>query len=692
MFRWIPFVFVRVVLFFIAGILLGVYLADSISERIVQSLLVFFAALYFVLYLFKNRLSIKIDLGFIGLIIIFLSGYLLLLIRTDSRDAQHFIHLQQPVEYYTATIDNYTQEKDKSWKVEAVVEEVRIAGNWCAVKGKVLLYFSKDDFERPFSYGDRLLITGSPVLLMPPGNPGEFDYKRFLTFRKIYHQHFLRGNAVTKIDYAPPSLLYSYALQARLWADAKLRLYVKGEREYGIASALALGVTDGLDNDIMQAYSATGALHVLSVSGLHVGIIYWILLLLLKPLSKQKRGKWILAFVSLVVLWSYAFITGLSPSVMRAVTMFSFVAFARPLQWTTNIYNTLAVSAFCLLLYEPYLIMSVGFQLSYIAVLGIVYLQRPLYQWWETPNWLLDKIWQVTTVSIAAQIATVSLGLLYFHQFPVYFIFSNLLVIPVSFIVLVLGLAVPLFSFIPALASILGWLLTGSIKIMNASVTMVEALPYSLIDNIFITTAQSWLIMLTLLSIILLLHVRKFYLVAVICSLITILSVTQWLHFKNKVDKKQLVVYKVADHTAIDFIETGKTYFLSDSILINDKEKMRFHIRPNRLMSETSTIELADDQSFVKKIRGGKLVRWHERIILIVDDDKAIIPNLTADYVILSNNAASLTNIIKRINFKYLIVDGSNSFYFADKVKSDADRLKIQVHSVLHQGAFIHSL
>jgi competence protein ComEC len=692
MFHWIPYVFVRIVLFFIAGTLLGVYLPDSIPEVMVQVFLPALAGVYFLLVFFNDRLSKKNNPGFVGLLVVFLSGYALLLTRTDSRNPQHIIHLQQPIEYYTVTIDNYTQEKDKSWKTEAVVNEVRVGSVWTHTKGNVLLYFSKKDFTTPFAYGDQLLIKGSPVLLTPPGNPGEFDYKRFLTFKNIYHQHFLKGEDVKWIDHSPSFILFGYAIRARLWADGKLKQYVKGQREYGIASALVLGVTDGLDNEIIQAYSATGALHVLSVSGLHVGIIYWILLLLLKPLSKRKGGKWVLAIISLVVLWGYAFVTGLSPSVMRAVTMFSFVAFARPLNWTTNIYNTLSVSAFCLLLYEPYLIMSVGFQLSYLAVLGIVYLQRPLYQWWEAPNWLLDKIWQVTTVSIAAQLATVSLGLLYFHQFPVYFIFSNLLVIPISFVVLVVGLLVPILSFLPPLASFLGWLLTWSIQLMNGSVTLVEAFPYSLIDDIFITTAQSWLIMLVLLASILLLHLKRFYGMLLTSSLIILFSITQWVHYRSEVDKKQLVVYKVTGHQAIDFIKAGRSYFLTDSVLRHDSERMRFHIRPNRLMSGVRAVELVQDQRFTKKFEGYSLLRWEGKTFLIIEEKNSTIPSITVDYVILSNNAASLSVLCRNIKFQQVIVDSSNSFYFADKIMKEAKRLNISIHSVLHQGAFVQNV
>lgn len=688
MFRWAPYVFVRFTLFFIAGILWAVYFPDSLNERLAQVLLVLFTATYCILWFNQQRNQRASDLGGFAFSILMLSGYVLVLLRTDARNGQHFIHSKDAIQYYKVTIHSVAQEKENSWKQEARVSEVCVENVWRDTEGKVLLYFSKTAYKEPFTYGDVLQIKGSPQQLTPPGNPGEFDYQRFLSFRKIYHQHFLQSKHVQYLGNEPASLLMHYAIQARVWSASQLAHAVKGVQEQGIANALVLGVTDGLDNEILHAYSATGAMHVLAVSGLHVGIIYGILLFLLKPVARQRGGQWTIALISLTVLWGYAFVTGLSPSVLRAVTMFSFIALAKPFRWSSNIYNTLSLSAFCLLLYEPYLIMSVGFQLSYLAVLGIVYLQRPLYQLWEAPHWLLDRIWQITTVSIAAQLATVSLGLLYFHQFPVYFIFSNLLVIPLSFVVLLLGLAVLVFSAALPLTALLGWLLTVFISLMNGSVTWVESLPYSLLDNLYITTDQSWLIMLVLISCLLLIQFKRFYYLVSTFIFVACLSASQWWHFDQSVDKKELIVYKVPGHSAVDFIRTGNALLLADSVLLFDEEKFRFHIRPNRLISEITSAKVFPEDQIVSVSQGCRLVAWHGKTMVIIEEKNAHIPSMKVNFVLISNNAASLAAIRGKINFDQVIVDSSNSFYFADKLVKEAAEAHVPLHSVLHQGYF----
>lgn len=276
---------VRVTIFYVAGVACAVNYACVVPLW----LLVAITCLYLI-----------IRSGYIGFLAIFLFGF--------ARVGYHTVHKPLPLnsEYYQVTLTRYAEERQKSWRVEA---------------GDILLYFSKEDFKEPFHYGDVLIIRGSPSLIKPPSNPGEFDIQEHFYYRNIYYQHYItKGNAFL-IDHDQGNPLISSAIKVRLWSDQQLKKYVHGDREQATASALVLGVTDGLDNDLLQAYSQTGAMHVLAVSGLHVSIIYWIILLIGKPLEKLKSGKAILAVGSVILLWIYAFVTGWSPSVLRAVMM-----------------------------------------------------------------------------------------------------------------------------------------------------------------------------------------------------------------------------------------------------------------------------------------------------------------------------------------------------------------------------------
>ncbi len=684
MLRWIPYTFVRTVLFFIGGILLAYYSPEFPGDTACYIIIAVLTFLYFLIVFSGRRIRTLINPGWIALPLIFFLGYGYLISRNESRRPDHLLNAEGHIAYYEAVITRYAEEKARSWKLEARVVRVH-SGQWQQRSGKIILYFSKTDFPQPFRYGDVLIVRGQPELPDGPANPGEFDYRRHLALRNIYHQQFIRKDGAMKIRRDPPNRFTDLAFRGRAWAEATLNRFVEGERQQAIASALVLGVTDGLDNELLNAYSATGSMHILAVSGLHISIIYFILLKMFSPLGRIPRGKWLVAFLSLAILWLYAFVTGLNPSVLRAVMMFSFLAVARPWAKSTNVYNTLAVSAFCLLIYDPFLIFSVGFQLSYLAVLGIVYLYPRILRRWEPAHILTVEVWKIIAVSIAAQLATFPLGLLYFHQFPNYFLLSNLLVVPLSFVVLIAGLVLLAVSFITPGAVALGFCLELVIRFLNAIVFTMEAFPFSVTSGIFISGWQCVLLMVGIIFLLTLFEYRKFrYLV---CGVLMFsgIGVLQWIHFYRDVDVNRVTVYKVPGHRAIDLMADAKTTFLADSALSSDASMMKYHILPNRLIAGVK--REVEPTQFV--FHGGTLILWKgRRILQLLTPDADLPPALEVDLIVIGNNAIELPQVIETIRCGQIILDSSNSFFFATRFLEAAKLHKLDVHSVLHQGAF----
>ena len=694
MLKWIPYVMVRIAAFFIAGILLGIYQPDLIAERFIINALIGLLFSYFASYfLLKKSQHLKVITGCIGLIAIFCAGYWNVLYQTESRRPNHLLHVESQIEFYVARIKSVPEEKINSWKMVLEIEEVKTPEGWKPVTGKSLLYFSKKSTWPNLQFEDHVLIKGSPVPLSSPANPGEFDFKRFLSFRNIYHQQFIQSQHIKIIGQSQGNSILYYSNKARVGASNIIKKYIRGPQEQAIALALVIGVTDGLDNELQNAYSASGAMHVLAVSGLHVGIIYWMLLILLKPVSSLSWSRWLIAGVSLICLWAYAFVTGLSPSVLRAVAMFSFIALARPFGRSTNIYNTLAASAFLLLIYNPYLIMSVGFQLSYLAVLGIVYLQRPIYNLWETQSQFLDKVWQITCVSIAAQVATFALGLLYFHQFPLYFLFSNLFVIPGSFLILILGIILLGISFAPPLALMIGWFLEQIIKLLNWGVFLVEDLPMSLINGVHLTTLQCWLLMGMIVSLLCVFEVKKFKFVFLSMALALFFSLLQWQHFFKDVDKKQFLVFNIPGHYAMEWNDQGRSFFFADSALSMDEERIRFHIRPNRIFSGIADVDFSNEK-IVESFSGFQLYVKDGMSLLRIDKKKFALPDhIVVDYLVIGNNSVySLDEIVGKITFKKLILDSSNSVGYVRRLEKQIQSSGIRMYTVANQSAFILTL
>jgi competence protein ComEC len=687
MFRWIPFAMVRITAFLAMGILTAIYFSKVLSIAFGAFAMAVLAFAYFIWILLRKGSGSSIVVGLIGLTTVSLMGYELVLMRTESNRPMHFIHCSDTIISYVAVVRSVPVAKSKSWKVEVEMQAVKTK-SWQPAEGKILLYVSNDTLRMNWLYGDQVLIHGSPILLKDPANPGEFDYKRFLSFRNIYHQHFVKPNEVKWLALAERKGFIFYSHRMRAWASHQINHYISDTQSQAIASALVLGVTDGLDTDLLNAYAASGAMHVLAVSGLHVGIIYAMLIFLLKPFGKFRNSVWVIAGVSLFCLWGFAFITGLSPSVLRAVTMFSFVALAKPFAQRTNIYNTLAASAFALLLYNPYLIMSVGFQLSYLAVLGIVYLQRPIYNLWEVKSRVGDWVWQITCVSLAAQIATFSLGLLYFHQFPVYFLVSNLFVIPLSTAVLLLGIILLCLSFIPLVATLLGKLLSALIYLLNQTVFLTEKLPFSLINDIHITTLQCWLLMGVLLGVLIIFEWKALsgLYVALFCGMA--FSMMQWMQYINQQKESQWVVYSVRGHTAMDFISDGHTHFVADTALLKDAEKIRFHIRPNRLIHGVYKIQ-PDSLLAHRSVKGLAVAIWQNQIITQVANPDIVLPdNWNTDFLVISHNALDVKEI-RNAQIGMIVADASNTQNYCNKLIKFAKQKGIPIHSVPHQGAFI---
>jgi competence protein ComEC len=689
--HWIPFALVRIVVFFIAGIITALFYPDAIASEYGTALLGGFTVAYAILFTLHRRLKKrKFNPGIVALPAVFIAGYFNVVNKVECDWDHHVSQVDAPVEFYEVTLTDFAHEKEKSWKQSGTVTKVRSKGKWHVVTGNVVLYFPKTEFSVPFRYGDHLLIDGTFTLIPPPSNPGEFDYQKFMSYRQVYHQHFVRGGKVKHLRNAPTSEIMAVALAVRNVSDTKLKSLVHGEREKALASALVLGVVDGLDNDLMNAYAATGAMHVLAVSGLHVGILYWLLLVILKPLKSFQWGRWFTAVVCLMALWGYACVTGLSPSVLRAVVMFSFVIIAFPLNFRTNIYNILAASAFCLLLYDPFMIVSVGFQLSYLAVLGIVYLQPLLYQLVEPQNRIIDETWKITCVSLAAQLSTFMLGLLYFHQFPNYFLISNLFVIPLSFIILMTGLAALALSFIPAIGALLGILLTWLIKALNYLVFWVESWPFSLVENIYISSWQALILGAFVLVVCFYLEQRRLMYITAAGVLMVFFSICSWQHFSSDVSGKRLTVYRISGQTVFDLIDNGIAFNYVSTDTSFDKRRLDFNLSANRLVHGIGKVIDIQSHSISHQIQGGYITVWEGVTILnVVDKSIQIPPETNIDYLIISNNAVrSLQGLIIH-HPKWIILDSSNSRTVALRLLEESKKApKPRVHSVWHQGAF----
>src|SRR5690606_30971285 len=295
-----------------------------------------------------------------------------------------------------------------------------------STKGKLLLAMRFDTTQIfDLKYGDQLVIKSKFTETEPPYNPAEFNYKRYLTYHNIHHQSFIHLQQTKRTASKKGNPIIGFALDFREQQVEKFRKYLDYKDAQAVASTLILGYRAEIDQQIIDTYSKTGTLHILSVSGMHVAIVVLLIDFLLGFLNRYKHGKLVKLLLMLGLIWFYSLITGLAPSILRAALMLSFVLIGRYKRVKTNTFNIIALAAIIILLNNPLSIMDVGFQLSFLAVLGLIYIYPKIYSIYHAKYKLIDICWQCVSVSIAAQIATTPLSIYYFHQFPVYFMFSN---------------------------------------------------------------------------------------------------------------------------------------------------------------------------------------------------------------------------------------------------------------------------
>ncbi len=610
MFFWSQFPFVRITLAFSLGIITSVFLAGYQELAFVC---ITIGSLFLVGSVFFNsKIFLKFNwiFGFVLTVLSFSFGYVRLFLESQPSS----IIPTQKITAYRGLVVSQPTHKGNFHKSVVEISQVKDS-IWRPLTYRINLYLKTDSVL--YNYGDVILVQGNAIELNPPQNPDEFNYKRYLSFLTIYQQHFIEPASIRVVSSGNGHTMIAASLKLRSRFSRLLDDYIKEPKEVAIAKALLLGNKSELDDEIIDTYAASGAMHVLAVSGLHVGIIYAIILWLFSLLPKQHQKKWLIAVISIPLLWGYAFITGLSPSVLRAVTLFSIMAIGSSFNRRTNMVNLLAVSAFILLVFKPYLLMQVGFQLSYVAVLGIIFIYPQIRKLWLPSDRFRIFFWDVISISIAAQIATFPLSILYFHRFPPYFLISNLLVIPAATIIVGVGIAFFVFSYFTIVTQWLGWLLGSIIGIVNYALKFIYELPGSNLNTIYLNVPQTWALYMLIIFLFLYVVYKNLYWAKWASFSLVVFSVLigyRWVH-NNQL--KQIIAYRMSKHYAIDLIQSGQLVSVMDSGLVNKPSKIRFHINPNRLLTGANKPNIS--KLAMKTISYGTAIVWNGTSVLLLD-------------------------------------------------------------------------
>lgn len=566
-------------------------------------------------------------------------------------------------------------EKTNSFQTRAVLVCAWQQGKQIKLKGKILVYFKKQD-HLPAA-GSLLWINKTIEPIRNSGNPGEFDFRAWCKLQGLSGSIYLEQKDLKKRMDESPGWVHSVLERTQIFIRSRLKKYIPDKKEYGLAEALLIGYRADLDKDLSTAYSNTGTVHIIAISGMHLALIYSLLMWLFGALPEKGILKWLRIGILLTTLWAFSFLCGGQPSVLRATISFSFIMLAKALNRHASTYNSLAGSAFILLCIDPYYLFDPGFQLSFAAISSILIFQRPIREYFKTENKFLGLVYDLVAITVAAQILTFPISAWHFHQFPTYFLFSNLLAVPISGIILIAEIILMAVCSIPALANICGKIISLLISLMNGWIEKVSELPVSSIKDIQINAWQMLLLFLIILFFSLFLFSKYNSFLWFGCASVLLFAALRGRSFSLAMQAQRFIVYNVKGESMAEYHSGRKAWAFFDPGS-RSHELLRtshsfYRIREERRV-ENSSYYLISAKS------------------LVLATNYQLASDPMPDFLLLSGNAhleiMSTAPTVKGL----VIIDGSVPFSNMRKIRKQCDSLLLPVHVVREKGAFIIGL
>lgn len=666
--KLLAFIPIRLTLLLIFGILIG-YFFQFDPKYLLTATLSLFALLALIFFLEKNKKSILFG-SIAALSFVSLGSYSYTLAQpiNSSSHYSHFASNQN--EKWTLKIKEVLKPNPYSNRYFAKVKSISNT----PVSGTILLTIPKDSFGLNLKIDDELVTYSQILPIDKPLNPHQFDYKKYLRNLGIYHQLRIAKKQFIKIENRNTTLI-GFAAKIRNHIILKLKQENFGTDELGVIQALLLGERSDISKETYTNYQKAGAVHILAVSGLHIGILLLVIQFLLSPLQNIPNGRTIILILSVLFLWIFAFIAGLSASIIRATTMFTFVAYALYLNRPHNTFNILALSIlFILLFIDPNLLFQVGFQMSYAAVFAILWIFPILKDLWFSKNIVVRYFWQLLCVSIAAQLGVLPISLYYFHQFPGLFFISNLVIVPALGVILGMGIFVIFLSILNWLPTQLAWVYNKIIGLMNniiAWVAQQESFIFSSISFDFIQLLLSFTVLVIGIELYTRFNYKRimFFLVSILCF--------QGYTIYQEQQTKNISEALVLHQTKQTLILNRRGHQLS--ILTNCKN------RPDYLISDYRTAERIDSFHFDSLENSYSL--QDEKLLII--DSTGIYLKSAPNYILLTQSPKiNLDRLIDSIQPKKIIADGSNYKSYVDRWKATCIKNKIPFHYTGEKGAY----
>ncbi|WP_046756533.1 ComEC/Rec2 family competence protein [Kordia jejudonensis] len=669
------FLITKLTLCLVFGILIGYYFSISVS---ISNYCFCIGFLLSCIFFWKAQRQFLQTIYF-GIIVFLTAISLGIVIENFHQEKNHITH-------YTKFLTDESEVSNYTIQIREVLKSTKYYDRYIGevlwkdrlqVSGKLLMHVQKDSVPKILNVDDYLHTNISLKTVRSPLNPTNFDYKTYLNDRYIFHQLYLKTNDFISTKNVSKTI-YGYAASVRNQIHKSLVACNFKNDELAVIEALLLGQRQQISKELQTQYANAGAIHILAISGLHIGIIVLLLNFLLKPMTNFRHGKFLKLILMICILWSFAVISGLSASVVRAVTMFTAIVIATYFKRQTNTFQVLIISMFFLLICKPHFLFDVGFQLSYAAVFAIVWLQPLWKKLWNPKRWILKSFWSLLTVSLSAQLGVLPLSLYYFHQFPGLFFVANLTIIPVLGIILILGIAVIILAYFEVLPEFLGVLYSFVIQQMNHFIAWIASHEQFLLAEIFISLPQilgCYLVIIAFANYFHLpkgKHLKLAFASILICQAIWFFDRYQHVPTNSSFavfhqHKTSVVAYQ--DGAALHIFHTLDSIAFAKNYVVQQQRSQRF------LTSFTN-----DSLQNVYRLQDDYLLRI---------DSLGVYESLNFEpkYVLLTQSPRiNLERMIATLKPELIIADGSNYTSYVKRWKEVARKQKIPFHATYEKG------
>jgi competence protein ComEC len=672
----LQFPIVRICFWFILGIIVAYY--SSLNTYYVFGLLAISTIIFgYFLFQFYSEFEQKKPFSISLYFLFFVIGISTTLVHNDTFRANHYTHKTTNFEENHQLQLTVIEKLKNTTNNNRYITEVSQIDNKITT-GKILLNLKKNSITKDFVIGTRLKIEEQLVRNFEPNNPNQFDYGKYLETKGIYAQLFAETSQL-KISNVIDKNIWYYTSTFRNKIILNLEKSGFKKEELAVISALILGQQQDISPEVLRDYQYAGAVHILSVSGLHVGFILFFITFLLKPIPKNNFGNLIRLTVILISLWLFALVAGLAPSVVRSAAMFSFVAIGMFLNRETNIFHTMLVSLFLILLVEPLFLFDIGFQLSYIALFFILWLQPMLKLLWQPKNKIAAYFWDIITVSFAAQIGAMPLSIYYFHQFPGLFFVTNLVLIPCLSIIMAIGVLLMILAYFDFIPLFLSKIVELSITFTNTYIKCIASIESFVIKDIPLSISllfASYFIIFTWIIWFKKPNFTKFILALASVLIFQVLFVTTNWQSENK---KELIVFNVKKNTIIGE-RMGKKIILYTNVTLSENG------------FEMKMIQSYVTANFCKTNKTKALtntIYFNNNKILIIDKSSIYKNSINPDIIILKDSPkVNLDRLLSSIKPKIIIADASNYKSYVTTWKQTCAKEKIPFHSTYEKGFY----